>query len=594
MLDVDVTRSGDRMVVRLVAGVLAGVVGVVVAVMRARGSIRVPDVVVAGTSVLAAGVVTVGLHGTRWSFNGLWGDSAFRAEAATRFTDSWALSDYAYRGLPAYYPPLLPWLEGRLGALLGQPGWAMVKPVTVVAALGVPLLAFALWQRLVPDAVAAAVVLATTVVAADLVKPDEWLVLAVLVPWWLDAVRGLVRPPRRPLPFWLHGIVVGLLLMCHTFYFAPLALATVAGVVLDRCRDRKPPLPVRRALGIGVVALVVAAPYWVPMMALRLAGAPTDNLQMRWSPDGWSWPTPVSTGGAAAVAEVVLAAAALVWLVRRVPRSRLAEALAVALAAAYVYYLGGEALQRFGVAVLAEKADALIATLLAASAVVAAADLAAAIRRTRRTAVAVVVAVGLIAVGVASVVGVVDYWALGTRAEAASETRYPDGSYPAGVPVTPLTDRHPWDVSAGDASVAQVAKAWRLQTGRPFGSGTVLVTSRADLLGTEPVHAFMTFKSHYSHPNAEFTARHKLLDEIAGCGSPRCAWRLLRHNRFDPVDGIVLSGTGRRLELRVATDDFPNAWRLTPVAFDTRQFKAPYFSLRRLPGVTVVAVTPRP
>ena len=160
LLDVDVTRPGDRMVVRLVAGVLAGVVGVAVAVMRARGSIRVPEVVVAGTSVLAAGVVTVGLHGTRWSFNGLWGDSAFRAEAATRFTDSWVLSDYAYRGLPPYYPPLLPWLEGRLAAVLGQPGWAMVKPVTVGMGLGVPLLAFALWRRVLPERVAAVVVLA--------------------------------------------------------------------------------------------------------------------------------------------------------------------------------------------------------------------------------------------------------------------------------------------------------------------------------------------------------------------------------------------------------------------------------------------------
>src|SRR3954454_11732897 len=77
----------------------------------------------------------------------------------------------------------------------------------------------------------------------------------------------------------------------------------------------------------------------------------------------------------------------------------------------------------------------------------------------------------------------------------------------------------------------------------------------------------------------------RTVDGVARCATARCAWRWLRQNRFDPVDGIVPSGTGRRLELRMATDHFPGAWRLTPVVFDTRRFDAPYFSVRRLSGV---------
>src|SRR4051794_3421045 len=68
LFDVNVTRVGDRTAVRLVAGVLAGVVGLLVVVMRAKGGVRVDEVVVGATSVLAAAMVTVGLHGTRWSF----------------------------------------------------------------------------------------------------------------------------------------------------------------------------------------------------------------------------------------------------------------------------------------------------------------------------------------------------------------------------------------------------------------------------------------------------------------------------------------------------------------------------------------------
>jgi len=410
---------------------------------------RVGDQV--AVSVLAAGVVTVGLHGTRWSFNGLWGDSALRAESATRSPTRGCLRTSPIGAMPPCYPPLLPWVEGRLGALLGQPGWAMVKPVTVGMALSVPSLAFGLWRRVLPQGVAA-----------------------------VAAAARLVHRCRR---------------------------SRRGGAVLGSDGGAAP--------------------------GRRTGGQSADALESQ----GWSWPAPQSTGGAAGVAELSPTAAALVWLVPRVPPCRLAEALAVALAAAYVYHLGGEALQRFGVAVLPEKVNELIAALLAVTGVLVVAD---------RTAVA------------------------------------------------PEPERHPWDVWAGDASVAQVAQGWRYLTGRPLGSGTVFVTSRADRLAAEPVHAFVTFKSFCSHPNAEFAARDQLLTgsrdaPLLGARGGCCG-----QNRFDPVDGIAPSGTGRRLELRMATDQFPDAWRLTPVVFDTRRFDAPYFSVRRLSGVTVVALSQRP
>jgi galactan 5-O-arabinofuranosyltransferase len=197
------------------------VAGSVVVALRGSPDRCAPDVLapllVSATSATIGGLAAAALHGTRWNFNALYSDAGFRTEAATRFADSPALADYGYRGLPSYYPPPLPWVEGRLAALLGMPAWTVMKPVTLVVAALVPVLAYVLWRRLLPDLTAAAVVAATSLTSADLVKPDEWLVLALVVPWWLELVRDLRRPGVRRLPAWAHGMILGGLLLVHSF-----------------------------------------------------------------------------------------------------------------------------------------------------------------------------------------------------------------------------------------------------------------------------------------------------------------------------------------------------------------------------------------
>jgi galactan 5-O-arabinofuranosyltransferase len=352
---------------RVGSGVFAAVVSGWAGWLALRRSPLVAGVIVAGTSVSLVGLATIALHGTRWSFNALYSDAGFRTEAVTRFADSPALADYGYKGLPSYYPPALPWLQGRFADLLGVPAWAMMKPAMLVLAATVPVLAFLLWRRVVPDLSAALVVLATTVATADLVKPDEWLVLALVLPWWLELTRDIRAGDRQPRRWWTHGLVLGVLLLWHSYYFVPLGVATVLGMVVDRLRRRPAPLPPRRAVSVAAVGLVVAAPYWAPMVWLRLEGEPADHLQMRWSRPGWEWPPwplPLDLVGALGLVGVV-------WLVWRARSTPLAEALAVALVGAYAFFLGGEWLQRWDVAVLPEKTEDLIRALLVTSGVLA-------------------------------------------------------------------------------------------------------------------------------------------------------------------------------------------------------------------------------
>jgi galactan 5-O-arabinofuranosyltransferase len=118
----------------------------------------------------------------------------------------------------------------------------------------------------------------------------------------------------------------------------------------------------------------------------------------------------------------------------------------------------------------------------------------------------------------------------------------------------------------------------------------VLVTARADLLATVPVHPFIAWKSNYSHPAGRFAECLALLRKVEQCTDSRCAADLLRHNDFDRVDGLVLNTLPGGVGLTVAVDTFPNGWVLRPLTFPRDLFRAPYFAVRRVGPVSVIVV----
>jgi galactan 5-O-arabinofuranosyltransferase len=291
-LDVRVTGSGGRVAVVLVATVAAAVFCAALVVLGSRRPRLAADAAVVCGAALLTGLAVAALDGTRWGWYGLFADSSFRTQMATRYADTALLVDYGYRGLPAYYPPVVGWLQGRFADLTGMPGWAAVKPVQVAVGAAVPLLAYGLWHRVVGAPRAAAVAVLTALWCAHPQKPDEWVVLTCLVPWWLLAVRD-VRVAGSPRPrAWVLGVLLGLLALVHTYYFLPLGIATLLALgadVVARLRGGVPRLPLGRAIGIGAVALLVSSPYWVGAVLARLR-LPSDSLQMRYARPGGNAP----------------------------------------------------------------------------------------------------------------------------------------------------------------------------------------------------------------------------------------------------------------------------------------------------------------
>jgi galactan 5-O-arabinofuranosyltransferase len=567
--------------------VAVAVTGAAAALVGRRRPAVAAAIVLTVTAVLLSGLATWGLHGTRWGFEGLSADAAYRSEAAMRYADTLRLADYAYRDLPAYYPPALGWIEGRVAALTGIPGWSAVKPLQLILAAVIPLLAYALWRRLVAPLPAALVVLATSLLTADLHKPDEWLVLACAVPWWLDAFRGARAADRQPWSPWRHGVIAGLFLLTHTFFLLPLAVATLLGVALDLARRRPLALPPRQGTVVVLVGLLVSFPYWLGLAVARLT-TPSDELQLRFSPSGadtpsWPWPDDPAA---------LLGLVGVLWLMVTARRDRLSAALGLALVAGYLTVIGGEVLQRVDVGLLTFKADALVVTVQVAAGVLALVDITTrwAVRLSHPVAVPQAVGLLLTAALVAPMaVRFADVWATGGPALLAHDTRYPSGAWPEGHTEGGRVAA-PAFTGAWDPPVQQVLHAWHDLSGRTDDSSTVLVTTRVDLLATTTLHPFITWKSIYSHPNGQFEDRVRLLRQVASCADSSCAAELLRDNPYDAVDGLVLNRLGDDLLMPYEVDRFPDRLRREEVVFPAELFRGPDFRVTAVGRVTIIQV----
>lgn len=596
----------------LVLTVAAGLGGGVVTLMARRWRSLAADSAVVAAGVLLAGASTAALHGTRWGWFGLYADSSFRTQMATRYAESIALVDYNYRGLPAYYPPALGWLEGRLAAVTDLSGWEAVKPVQLVVAALVPLAAYLLWRPVAGALPAAAVAGLVTVWTAHPQKPDEWLVLACLLPWWILTVRDLRAEGVQRWSAGRLGLVLGLMLLIHTYWFLPFGVATVialgydaarsrwaGGARLDRQRSR---LPWRRALTIGAWGLVVSAVFWLPMLSARLR-LPSDSLQMRYAYPYDNVPyLPLDATG-------VVGLVGLAWLgwtgwrwLRRRGSDEMAGALALALAGALATLGLGAVGEQLGIGLLAFKSNDVVRAVLLVCGVLGAADwlrrgLDRLMARSRDRGsgpswVAGALPVVLVAAAAATAGHhLTAVWVTGPPALVAQTTRYPDGLAPTG-----STGSEPYYatlfVDPADPSVDEVREAWRSLRPDVDLDGAVLVTSQVDLLATTPVYGFLDIKSIYSHPNGRFEDRVALLQQVASCPTSSCAADLLRHNDLDPVDGLVLRRSGDALVLPFVVDDFPNLTRRAQLTFPDRLLRGPNFTRRDLGPIVVVALRP--
>ena len=127
-------------------------------------------------------------------------DQSTRTALITKYANNWAWVDFAYKGLPVYYPPLPFWIVGRIAALLSIAPWKMLKVDLLATAFLVPVLGWPLWRRVVGRTAGIGAVIGGVLLFQPWYRPHAWLGVALFIPWWVwgSSVSVGSRPDRGP------------------------------------------------------------------------------------------------------------------------------------------------------------------------------------------------------------------------------------------------------------------------------------------------------------------------------------------------------------------------------------------------------------
>lgn len=539
-----------------------------------------------GAVVFLAGftVVTLGmpLGATKLYLFGISVDQQFRTEYLTRLTDSPALHDMTYTGLPPFYPPGWFWLGGRAAALTGVPAWEMFKPWAITSIAVAVVLAFALWSALIRFEYALAVTTATAAVTLAYSSPEPYsAIITVLIPPALVLAWGGLR--GRKGHGWAAVIGTGLFLgVTATFYTLLLAYTAFTVVVMAAFAavGRRSIGPLLRLVVIGVIAAAVGAITWLPFL-LRAARGPmsdTGSAQHYLPDDGAVLNFPMlqfSLLGA-------LCMLGTVWLVWKASSSVKAAALGIGVLSLYGWSLLSMVATLAGTTLLSFRLQPTLTVLLAAAGVFGLIDVARSLKW--RQAIPVATAVGLIgAIGFSQDIPNVLTPDINV---AYTDT---DGNGHRG-------DRRP---PGAEKYYAQVDSAIRAATGKP-ASETVVMTADYGFLALYPYYGFQGLTSHYANPLAQFDKRTAAIESWGKLKSPDEFAKALDALPWEAPTVFLMrrggaAGSANTYTLRLAEDVYPNQpnVRRYTVDLDAGLFTSPHFTVKTI-GPFVLAIRNRP
>ncbi len=551
------------------------------AVWRLRPGARWVAQLAAPVLLSALVVVTLGmpLGATKLYLFGISVDQQFRTEYLTRLTDSPALRDMTYAGLPPFYPPGWFWIGGRAAVLTGTPAWEMYKPWAITSMAIAVAVAFVLWAAMIRFEYALAVTAATAAVTLAYASPEPYAaVITVLIPPVLVLAWSGLRGGGSGHSGWAAVIGVGLFLgLAATFYTLLLAytaftvtLMALVAAVLRRSVD-----PLLRLAVVAVIAAAVAAVTWLPFLVRAARGPLSDTgVAQHYLPgDGAVLTFPMlqfSLLGA-------LCMLGTVWIAWRGKGSTRAAALGIGVVALYAWSLLSMLTTLAGTTLLSFRLQPTLVVLLSAAGVFGFIEVAGS---WSPRVIPVAIAVGLIgAIGFSQDIPHV------LRPDITVAYTDTDGDGQRG-------DRRP---PGAEKYYPKVDEAIRQATGRPRDE-TVVMTADYSFLSYYPYFGFQGLTSHYANPLAEFDKRAAAIEswgELDDAGEFAEALDTLPW----PAPTVFLmrrggaAGSANTYTLRLAEDVYPNQpnVRRYTVDLDAGLFAEPHFTVKTI-GPFVLAV----
>jgi len=536
----------------------------------------------------AFSVVTLAmpLGATKLYLFGISVDQQFRTEYLTRLTDTAALHDMTYFGLPPFYPAGWFWIGGRMAALSGTPAWEMFKPWAITSIAVAVVIAFVLWASMIRFEYALIVTAATTAVtlAYSSAEPYAAVLTVLLPPVLVLAWSGLGGRSRAG--GWAAVVGVGLFLgVAGLFYSLLLGYGafTVSIMAVALALGRRSAEPLLRLAAAGVIAAGIMLIGWLPFLLAAIGGSATGSgtAQHYLPPDGAQLSFPM-------LEFTLLGALCMVgtlWLVIRSRSSTRAAGLAFGVVAVYAWSLASMLTTLAGTTLLSFRLQPTLTVLLTAAGVFGFIDvtLAAARRYSADTARRIVVAAG--AVGVIGAMTFAQDIPDVLRSDIVVAYTDTDGYGQRADRRPPGAEKYYREI---DARIQEV-------TGRPR-SETVVLTADYSFLSYYPYYGFQGLTSHYANPLAQFDERAAAIERWAALERPDQFIAELDKLPWQPPTVFLMrrGGAGDSSDaytLRLAADVYPNQpnVRRYQVALDAALFDDPRFSVSDI-GPFVLAI----
>lgn len=573
-------------------GCLAGLAGAGLAWRRGR---RALGRLAAVTFVSAFSVVTLAmpLGATKLYLFGISVDQQFRTEYLTRLTDSPALHDMTYLGLPSYYPPGWFWLGGRAAALTGMPAWEMYKPWAITSMAVAAAVALVLWNTMIRFEYALIVTIAGVAVTLAYSSPEPYaaMITMLLPPVLILAWSGLRASGRG----WGAGgrtgagaiagtgVFLGFAATFYTLLVAYTAFTVTLMALLlaaSRIRDGlKAALgPLARLVVVGVIAAAIAAITWTPYLLATLRHPISDTGSARhYLPgDGAELSFPM-------LQFTLLGALCLLgtlWLVVRARDSVRAAALAIGVGGVYLWSLLSMLSTLARTTLLSFRLQPTLTVLLATAGVFGFVEGARALGRAG-TGWHTVAYPAATAVGLAGALAFTQDIPEVLRPDITVAYTDTDGHGERG-------DRRPPGAAkyyeAVDTAVAAI-------TAKPRNE-TVVLTADYSFLSYYPYWGFQGLTSHYANPLAQFAARAAAIESWSKLETSAQFTRALDELPWPaPTVFLMRPGSGDTYTLRLAKDVYPNHpnVRRYTIDLDAALFDGPAFTVEKI-GPFVLAV----
>jgi galactan 5-O-arabinofuranosyltransferase len=536
--------------------------------------------------VSAFTVVTLGmpLGATKLYLFGISVDQQFRTEYLTRLTDSPALHDMTYLGLPSFYPPGWFWIGGRVAALTGMPAWELYKPWAITSITVAVAVALVLWWRMIRFEYALIVTTATAAVTLAYGSPEPYsamitvLLPPVLVLTWSglragERTRGRAAVVAAGVFLGLAATWYTLLLAYSAFAMGLMALALVAS--RWRHRGAKAALnPLSRLAVIAVVAAPIAATTWLPFV-LRAARNPVSDTGSAYHylpADGAELTFPMlqfSLLGAVCMLGTL-------WLVVRARSSVRAAALAIGVLAVYAWSLLSMLATLARMTLLSFRLQPTLTVLLVAAGAFGFVEATQALAARHRAVVPVAGAIGL-AAAIAFSQDIPDV----LRPDLTIAYTDTDGHGQRGDRRPPSSEKY---YDAIDVAIQH-------GTGRPRDQ-TVVLTADYSFLSYYPYWGFQGLTSHYANPLAQFDLRAAQIEKWSKFKTADELIHTLDTLPWPaPTVFLMRRGASNTYTLRLAQDVYPNQPNVRRYTVDLRAalFADPRFSVQSI-GPFVLAI----